>query len=213
MKISVLSQSGEKKEELTLSKAFDVKVKKEAITLYINYLRNALRAPIANVKDRGAVSGGGKKPWRQKGTGNARVGSSRSPLWVGGGVTFGPSSDQNFRTRINSAEKKRVILGIIASFFQNKKAIIVENLALNEPKTKEADKVLNNIGVEGKVSVVISGEDKNSTLAFRNISGIKIMPSSRLDMLHIFSSNQIVMSKKALEEMEATYTGNPTKKQ
>lgn len=206
MKIAVYSQSGEKKEDLTLSDVFDVMANSASITLYINYLRNSLRAPIANTKDRGAVSGGGKKPYKQKGTGNARAGSSRSPLWVGGGVTFGPKSDQNWKTRINSKERKKVILGIISEFIRDKKALVVENLAIDMPKTKVADEILNNIGASGKISLISVVDDKNANVSFRNIAGVFSMSPNRLDMINLISSNQLVLSKKSLEEIESVYT-------
>lgn len=206
MKVAVYSQSGEKKEDLTLSEAFEVKASNATITLYINYLRNSLRAPIANTKDRGAVSGGGKKPYKQKGTGNARAGSSRSPLWVGGGVTFGPKSDQNWKTRINSKERKKVILGIVAEFLRDKKVLVVENLAIDAPKTKKADEILNNIKASGKISVISVVDDKHAAVSFRNIAGVHAMSPNRLDMINLISSNQLVFSKKALEEMEVVYT-------
>lgn len=206
MKISVYSQSGEKIEELTLSEAFDVKASSASVTLYINYLRNSLRAPIANTKDRSAVSGGGKKPYKQKGTGNARAGSSRSPLWVGGGVTFGPKSDQNWKTRINSRERKRVILAIIAEFFKDNKALVVDDLSIDAPKTKKADEILNKIKAEGKISLITVTDDKNAAASFRNIAGVFAMSPNRLDMLNLISSNHMVLSKKALEELEIVYT-------
>lgn len=205
MKVAVYSQSGEKKEDLTLSDVFDVKASSSSITLYINYLRNSLRAPIANTKDRSAVSGGGKKPYKQKGTGNARAGSSRSPLWVGGGVTFGPKSDQNWKTRINSRERKRVILGIIAEFLRDKKVIVVEDLAIDAPKTKKADEILNNIKAEGKISLISVVDDKNAGASFRNLAGVHSMSPNRLDMINLISSNHLVFSKKALEEIEIVY--------
>ena len=205
MKIAVYSQSGEKKEDLTLSKVFDAKASSAAVTLYINYLRNSLRAPIANTKDRGAVSGGGKKPYRQKGTGNARAGSSRSPLWTGGGVTFGPKSDQNWKTRINSRERKNVILGIIADLIRDKKAFVIEDLAIDTPKTKKADEILNNVKADGKISIISVTEDTNATKSFRNIAGVHTMSPNRLDMINLISSNQLVLSKKALEEIEVVY--------
>lgn len=206
MKVAVLTQSGEKKSDLTLSKNFDVTVSSEAVTLYINYLRAALRGPVANTKDRGAVSGGGKKPYRQKGTGNARAGSSRSPLWTGGGVTFGPSSDQNFRIRINSKQRKQVILGVFSDFIRNKKMLVIENLSLSNPKTKKASDILENIKADGKISVIASKEDANAQLSFRNLAGIKIMMPSKLDFIHLFSSDLVVVSQKALEEIGTTYT-------
>lgn len=206
MKIAVYKQNGEKKKELTLSESFSLKISEKALTYYINYLRAALRSPIAKAKDRAEVSGGGKKPWRQKGTGNARAGSNRSPLWVGGGVTFGPLSTRNFRKRINSNEKKRVILGVFGDLIRDKKVIILDTLNLDEPKTKKAYDVLNNIKADGKISVIISREDENASMAFRNLAGVKIMTPVMLDMIYVLSSNYLVISEKALNSIEELYT-------
>lgn len=202
MKVAVYNKNGEKTKDLTLSKCFDVKVSPEAVTLYFNYLRSSRRAAIANTKDRGAVSGGGKKPWRQKGTGNARVGSNRSPLWVGGGVTFGPHSDRNFTKRINTKEKKRVILSIIGDFFREKKAVVVENLNFDKPKTSEASKLLESLKVSGKISTVVSEADKNALISMRNIGGVDPMDAKNLNMIAIFGADQLVVSVEALSKIE-----------
>lgn len=211
MKVAVLNQKGEKVEDLTLSKNFDVEVSAHSRTLYVNYLRSALRSPIANTKDRSEVSGGGKKPWKQKGTGNARVGSSRSPLWIHGGVTFGPNNDQNFKIRINHKEKKKIFLSIISEMVKNNKLVVLTDLKLSDPKTKDAFKILDNIKVEGKISVVISPSDENAYLSFRNMSGVKPMKSSHLDAIHLMSSDKTVISKLALEEYEKIYTSKAEK--
>ena len=213
MKVAVLNQKGEKVEDLTLSKSFQGEVSSQAVTLYVNYLRAALRAPIANTKDRSEVSGGGKKPWKQKGTGNARVGSSRSPLWVHGGVTFGPSNENNFKLRINSREKKRVILGIFADLIRDKKAIFLTDLVMAEPKTKAASEILENINAHGKIAVIANANDTNANISFRNISGVKSMKPTHLDMIYIMSSDQIVVSKEALSELENIYSSDKSKKE
>lgn len=210
MKISVYNQKGEKVKDLTLSSNFSLSLNPKLLTLYINYLRSATRYAIANTKDRSEVSGGGKKPWRQKGTGNARVGSTRSPLWVGGGVTFGPTSNQNFKKRINSVAKKNAILGIFSELFKDKKVAIVENLKLNTVKTNSAAEILNNLKLTGKLSIILSNNDENARLSFRNIEGIKIMSANKLDMLHILSSDNIILSENSLSEIENIYT--PKKK-
>jgi len=206
MKTAVYNQKGEKTGDLTLSDCFSVDLKSKALTEYVNYLRSALRNPVANSKDRSQVSGGGKKPWKQKGTGNARVGSNRSPLWVGGGVTFGPLSAQNFKKRINAREKKRVILGIIGDFFENKKAYVVENLNMPLIKTKNASSLLQNFKADGKIGVIVSLEDENSLLSFRNIGGIDVMRPNKMNMIHIISSDSVIMSKKALSEIEEIFS-------
>lgn len=206
MKISTYNQNGEKKEDLTMSNIFDVSVSPKAVTLYVNYLRAALRFPIANTKNRGEVSGGGKKPWKQKGTGNARVGSSRSPLWVGGGVTFGPTNDKNFHKRINSKEKRRVILGIIADLVKADKVAIIEDFESKTPKTKEAANLLRSIKAEGKISVIFCKEDGNAYLSFRNIAGVKTMSPSKLDMIFLMSSDKVIISKKAYGQLEEIFS-------
>lgn len=206
MKISVYNQQGEKKEDLTLSNIFDVEVGSKAATLYINYLRSALRFPIANTKNRGEVSGGGRKPWKQKGTGNARAGSSRSPLWVGGGVTFGPTNDRNFRKRLNSREKRRVILGLISELAKDNKMIVLDGIKEEIKKTKEAAEILDNLKAEGKISVILSKENGSTYLSFRNIAGVKIMSPSKLDMIYLISSDKVVVSQEALKQLEEIFS-------
>ncbi len=205
MKIEVYNQKGEKKGDLTLSKTFDVEVGSRAATLYINYLRSALRFPVANTKNRGEVSGGGRKPWKQKGTGNARAGSSRSPLWVGGGVTFGPNNEQNFHKRINSREKRRVILGLIAEIVRSDKFIALEELKIETPKTREAAEMLSSLKAEGKISVILSKENGKANLAFRNIAGVKVMSPSKLDMIYLTTSDKVVASKEAVKQLEEIF--------
>jgi len=205
MKLPVYNQKGEKKADLTLSKTFDVEVGSKAATLYINYLRSALRFPVANTKNRGEVSGGGRKPWKQKGTGNARAGSSRSPLWVGGGVTFGPNNDQNFHKRINSREKRRVILGLIAELVRDKKVVVLDELKIETPKTKEAAEMLDILKAEGKISVILSKENNKANLAFRNIAGVKVMSPSKLDMIYLTTSDKVVASKEAIKQLEEIF--------
>jgi len=206
MKVAVYNQEGVKVEDLTLSKSFETQVSPEAVTLYVNYLRSAMRSPIANTKDRSQVRGGGKKPWRQKGTGNARVGSSRSPLWVGGGVTFGPSNERNFKKRINKAEKKRIILGIISDFIKDKKAIFVSDMKMSEPKTKKASEILEALKAVGKIAVLLNKNDENSKISLRNIQGVKPMSPAYLDMIYLLSSDSVVISKDTVSEIENLYS-------
>ena len=206
MKIDILNQSGEKIKDLQLSNIFDVTVSPEALTLYVNYLRNALRSPIANTKDRGDVSGGGKKPYKQKGTGRARAGSSRSPLWVGGGVTFGPTSDRNFRTRINKSQKRHVILGVLGEAFKENKSVVFENLALKDPKTNAAVGILDAVKATGKISVILDTTDTNAQMSFRNLAGIKLMSPNRLNVIDLMSSSKVITSMDALNKIEELFS-------
>ena len=206
MKIAVVNQKGEKIKDMEMPKAFDVEVSPLAVTQYINYLRAALRDPIANSKDRSEVSGGGKKPWKQKGTGRARHGSSRSPLWVGGGVTFGPSNEQNFKLRINKSLKKKVILNSVAEAFRSNRAILVEDLSIAEPKTQSAVEILDNIKAEGKVCVIFHNDDKNAEMSFRNIAGVNLAMAEKLNVISLLSSSNVVISLKSLDKIAEIFS-------
>ena len=205
MKIAVYNQKGRKTSDLTLSKIFDVKINDKNISVYVNYLRSVLRSPVANTKDRSEVSGGGRKPWRQKGTGNARAGSNRSPLWVGGGVTFGPTSLRNFKKRINSKEKRQVILSTFSRFVNDKKMMVIDSIKFAKPKTKSAQNLLNSLGIEGKISVVISKSEREVVKSFRNLNGVKVATPSYLDMIYLLSSDQLVITKQAISEIEEIF--------
>lgn len=206
MKIELYNQKGEKVKDLALNQTFDVKVSDKAVTLYINYLRNALRDAIANTKDRSDVSGGGKKPWKQKGTGRARHGSSRSPLWVGGGVTFGPTNERNFKIKINKSLKKQAILTIIADIIRDKKAVALESFEMPEIKTSVAADVLNNVKAEGKVSVILDEADTNAYMSLRNIAGVKPMLAGKLDIITMMTSSKVIISEKSISKLEELYS-------
>ncbi len=206
MKVAVLNQKGEKVKDLEMPKAFDVEVSPKTVTLYINYLRAALRDPVANSKDRSEVSGGGRKPWKQKGTGRARHGSTRSPLWVGGGVTFGPSNEQNFKLRINKAMKKKVILASIAQVFKDKKAIILDNLSIETPKTKTAVEILENIKADGKICLVFNRDDKNTEISFRNIAGVNMSMPEKLNMINLMTADNVVMTEGSLKQLSEVFS-------
>lgn len=196
MKLPVLNQNGEKVEELAWPEIFDVSVSSVVITLYHNFLRAAKRQPIANTKDRGEVSGGGKKPWKQKGTGNARAGSIRSPLWIGGGVTFGPRLERNFYQRQNSKVRRKAREMLLLDLTKDKKVVIVDKLEI-ENKTRRAVEVLNNLKVSGKIAVIL----KKGNLAFRNIAGVKVFTPARLDFIYLLAAEAVVISRQAFLEL------------
>ena len=206
MKIAMQNQNGEKVKDLTVSSVFDKTVSKENITLYVQYLRNALRSPVANTKDRSEVSGGGRKPWKQKGTGSARVGSTRSPLWVGGGVTFGPTNDRNFHVRINKTMKKGVICGAFGELIRSNKALVIDNFNFAKPNTKEAVKILSDLKVEGKISIILPESDIDTEKSFRNIAGVHIMFPNKLNMITLLTSDFLLLTEAAFNKIEETYS-------
>ncbi|MCX6809074.1 MAG: 50S ribosomal protein L4 [Candidatus Berkelbacteria bacterium] len=206
MKIQVLNQNGEKVRDHEVSETFLQKISDSTIALYINYLQNSLRDPIANTKDRSDVSGTGKKPYKQKGTGRSRQGSNRSPLHVGGGVTFGPSNERNYHTRINKKTKRNAILGILGRLLTEEKFILIDNLEMAEPKTKKAVEILSKVGAEGKISFVYKDENEFTLKSFRNIAGILTMLPEKLNMVHLMSSAKIVTTPESLDAIEAIYS-------
>ncbi|MFA5926848.1 MAG: 50S ribosomal protein L4 [Patescibacteria group bacterium] len=205
MKLPVLTKSGEKLEEITLSSIFDVKVSNQTLTLYINYLRAARHYPVANTKNRGDVSGGGRKPWRQKGTGNARVGSTRSPLWVGGGVTFGPTSERNHQLRINRRVRQQVVMSVLGQLISAGKAVAISDLSDVEPKTKVAASMLEKIEADGKITVVLSENQDNAWLSCRNLAGVKVMSPNKLDVINLLSTDKLVLSVESVQMIEDMY--------
>jgi len=206
IKIALQNQSGEKIKDISVSAAFDIQVSPKSITLYVQYLRNALRWPVANTKDRSEVSGGGRKPWKQKGTGSARVGSTRSPLWIGGGVTFGPNNDQNFQTRLNKSVKRGVIASVIGQMMKAKKASVIDKFDIAKPNTKFALSVLNSLKTEGKISLIIEEKDIDIEKSFRNIPGIHVMTPHKLNMITLLSSDHFIATADALKKLEEIYS-------
>lgn len=199
MKIKTYNQTGEKGADIAMPKIFNVTISPKAVTQYFNYLRSNQRDPIANTKDRSDVSGGGKKPWRQKGTGNARAGSNRSPLWVGGGVTFGPQSIRNFKNRINTKLIKSVRLNIAKKLIDENKLLVIDSFQFKNPQTKEAKKLIDKLNLEGKIVLIIEAENENAFLSFRNIAGVCLMNPNNINMIDFASSDQTIFTKKAFE--------------
>jgi len=206
MKVDVYKKTGEKESGIIVADDFAAEVSGKTAATYINYVRAVLRAPIANTKNRGEVSGGGRKPYRQKGTGRARAGSSRSPIWVGGGVTFGPTNDRNFSLRLNEKIRRKVVRAILTDMIKSKVLIAVSDLNFDAPKTEKAIELLDNLKAEGKICVIVSKEDQNAVLSFRNISGVEVMPSTNLNIIALLSPNKVAVSKKALEEVIKMYS-------
>lgn len=168
----------------------------------------------AHTKGRAEVRGGGRKPWRQKGTGRARHGSIRSPLWRGGGITFGPTKEKIYKKKINKKMKRKALLMVLSSKVKDKELIIVEVLKLAEAKTKKIAEVLKKlisesvnqlIRDEKKMSVLIATGDKKVIRASRNIAKVKTIRPDSLNVLDLLKFKYLLMPKKAIEIIEKTY--------
>lgn len=211
MTVKVLSKSNTEEKQIALPKEVISATNHKVISEYINFVRAAGRGAIANTKDRSEVSGGGKKPWKQKGTGHARHGSSRSPLWVGGGVTFGPTNDRNFW--LNHPKRFRqyaryCIFNIAAS---EKKMVIIDNPVRGVIKTRDAEDLLQKYGFEGKITLILSEKELAESVAYRNLPYIWLMCKSQQNMIQLASSDKIVFSRDGYDEYFAKKeTGNET---
>ena len=155
MKIEFYKKNGEIDSAIEYPKKLVSEVTDARLLEYVRMVRANMRSNNAQTKDRSEVSGGGKKPWKQKGTGRARAGSSRSPIWSGGGVTFGPTTDRNYTMKLNKKEKRSALLTAIYSKVKDKKAIGVSDLKFSAPKTTMAAKALELLPINGKVMVFI----------------------------------------------------------
>ena len=163
------------------------------------------RQVVAHTKTRGEVSGGGKKPWRQKGTGKARHGSIRSPIWVGGGVTFGPRNERNFKKDVPKKMKKKALFMVLSEKLKNDSLIIVDSFDIKEVKTKEVKKMIDSLGLEG--SVLIALEDLNETMikSARNIEKVATIQAKDLNCLDVLTYKYLVVTKKGIEKISETF--------
>ncbi len=196
----VYSKDGKKVSTFTLpEEVFALPWNADLVHQVITSLQTSARHPYAHARTRGEVSGGGKKPWRQKGTGRARHGSTRSPIWVGGGVAHGPRNDKNFDRKVNKKTKDAAIKSIISQKFRDNEIILVDNIDLASPKTTDMKKVIENLSKineslsymsskkHNNVLFVTNSQDKNLYLSIRNFGNLETQTVGDI--------NPIVLSK------------------
>ena len=167
-----------------------------------NYLANQ-RQGTQSALTRSEVSGGGRKPWRQKGTGHARQGSTRSPQWKGGGVVFAPTP-RDYTIRLNKKEKRAALRSALTSRVQDNKFIVVDELKFDEIKTKKFQNVMDNLKVS-KALVVLADNDQNTVLSARNIAGVKTSQVGSINVYDILKYNTVVATKAAVASIEEVY--------
>lgn len=164
------------------------------------------RHVLAHTKTRGEVRGGGKKPWKQKGTGRARHGSRRSPIWSGGGITFGPRSIRNFAKKMNRKARRKALAMVLSDKVAHDKLIAVEALNFEEGKTKQLASVLAKLPSAGKKALVITApENKTVAKAAQNLSGVESFPANALNVIALLRFEYVVVSKPALELITKLY--------
>lgn len=163
------------------------------------------RRVIAHAKGRAEVSGGGIKPWRQKGTGRARSGSNTSSIWVGGGVSHGPTKDRNFKRILPKNIKRKALFIALSDKVASNTLFVVESLAMNEIKTKTAREMLKGLGVDASCLVVLPKIEKNTILAMRNLPKVSTIQAKDLNCLDIVSSKYLLTDKEGIEEIKKTF--------
>ena len=202
--VSVYNIEGKEVETIELSDAvFGVEVNEHLVHMaVVNQLANN-RQGTQKAKTRSEVSGGGRKPWRQKGTGHARQGSTRAPQWTGGGVVFAPVP-RDYSFKMNKKEKRAALKSVLTAKVQENKVVILDELKFDAIKTKAMVNVLNNVKAE-KAMVVLKENDENVVLSARNIADVQTSLVNTINVYDILKHNTLVMTKDAVQAIEEVY--------
>jgi large subunit ribosomal protein L4 len=202
MAVATYTKSGSKATTAAVldKSVFSLEVKNHDLLkqAYLAYLANG-RINSAKTKKRGQVSGGGAKPWRQKGTGRARFGSSRNPIWRGGGIAFGPTGEENYSKKLNTTAKRKAIKQALSIANKEGRIAVIETFAPANDKTKSAVELFAKIGAEGSTLLVIEDKNSSSVRAARNLASIKMVQANYLNVFDVMNADRIVITKKALE--------------
>lgn len=210
METTLYNAQGEAVGKIQLDpKLFGVPVKEGVVQRAVLAQAANSKVAVAHTQTRGEVRGGGKKPWRQKGTGRARAGSSRSPLWVGGGVTFGPRPDRNFSLRVNKKELRKALLMSLSSKAQDKKIIVLSDLSLPEIKTKTVATLFRKLPNAKKSTLLVQSKpDAKVYRSARNIDRVTTILANSLNVVDVLRHDYLVMPQSSLEVLQKTYVPN-----
>jgi large subunit ribosomal protein L4 len=203
LKIAVYNQEGTQVKDLELNESiFGIEPNNQAIFDMVLLQRASWRQGTHKVKNRTEVKGGGKKPWRQKGTGRARQGSIRAPQWRGGGIVFGPNTNRNYKIKLNRKVRQLALKSALSQKVIDSELTVLDNLALNAPKTKDMVKILANLDANRKTLIVMDEICENVALSARNIPGVKVIASTGLNVYDILDCTKLVMTEKAIAKVE-----------
>ena len=202
--VTVYNMEGNEVGTMELSDAvFGVEINEHLVHLAVVRQLANKRQGTQKAKTRSEVSGGGRKPWRQKGTGHARQGSIRAPQWTGGGVVFAPVP-RDYEVKMNKKERRAALKSALTSKVQDNKLVVVDALTLAEVKTKEMQKVLTNLKAE-KALVVTAADDKNIILSTRNIADVETATVNTINVYDVMKHNTVVVTKDAVASIEEVY--------
>ena len=204
-KIDVYDLKGKKVSDIELADSiFGIEPNENIVhAVLVNYLANQ-RQGTQSTKTRAEVSGGGKKPWRQKGTGRARQGSIRAPQWIKGGIALGPKP-RSYKYSVNKKEKRLAIKSILSSKVLEKELTVVDKLEMKEIKTKTMVKALADLKVEGKTLIVLPENNKNVLMSSRNIEGVKTIVANNINVFDLLKYTNLILSVDTVKKLEEVY--------
>ena len=205
-KLSVLNIKGEKVSEITLNKeVFEITPNDAVLFDAIILARNSMRQGTASTKTRAEVSGGGRKPWRQKGTGRARQGSTRAPHWRHGGIVFGPHP-RSYDKKMNRKERRLALKSALSYKCIDKELIVVDNFNLESNKTKDAIKVLENLKATKNILIVVDELTENVILATRNLDNVILLQADEINTLDVISADNMIITESAPLRKKRAFT-------
>ena len=204
-KIDVYDINGKKVKELELNEAvFGIEPNEAVVhSVLVNFLANQ-RQGTQSTKTRSEVSGGGRKPWRQKGTGRARQGSIRAPQWIKGGIALGPKP-RSYKYTVNKKERQLAVKSVLSSKVLENELVVVDSLPLNDIKTKEMVKALSNLKVEGKALIMLSEKNEKVQKSARNIEGVKTTLVETINVYDLLKYNKLVVTEDTVKKLEEVY--------
>ncbi len=201
-KIDIYTAEGKKASTAEFSdKVFGIEPNVAVMHQVVRMQRASWRAGTHDTLTRGLVRGGGRKPWRQKGTGRARQGTIRAPHWRGGGVVFGPHP-RDYSFKVNKKEIKLAIRSALSAKFTDGELIVVDSLSFEKPSTKQAVKILKGLKVSGRTTVVVDSQNTNAVLSFRNIEGVDVLLAGEENTYDLLNNKFLVFEQDALKKLE-----------
>jgi len=205
-KVTVYNSEGKAVEELEISDAVFGLPKNDDLVHQIVVATEAnQRQVLADTKTRGERAGSGIKPWKQKGTGRARVGSRRTPLWKKGGVVFGPSNDRNYKKKINKKMNQKAITTVLSGKLRDKQLFVLEDLNFTEKKTKRAATMIESLKIKGRTLLSYIEGEKENRLVSRNLKNVENILTEQLNVLSMLKNKNLVMSKNSILFLEEKY--------
>jgi large subunit ribosomal protein L4 len=205
-KISVYNLEGQEVEKLELSdEVFGLNENAELLKQAYVAIASNKRTVIAHTKDRAERAGSGKKPWKQKGTGRARVGQVRNPLWRKGGVSFGPTKDRNFKKDINKKMNQKAIAIALSQKVKVKSLIVLDEIKLAEKKTKQFANAIKNLKIKGKTLIGFSAKERDFQLYSRNLKNIQNIPTENINVFDLLNNKNLILSKESVKYFEDKY--------